>query len=381
MTRGSGRSRPWARWTPALLLAGAALLAACSTANKPKPTPLEPLTPSIAGRQVWSAGIGSIDFPLAVAVRNGQFIAAASNGTVLALNAETGAEVWRAQAGAVLSAGVGSDGRFSAVVTRNNEVVVFEGPQQRWKQRVPARVVTAPLVAGERVFVLAVDRSVHAFDALDGRRLWSFQRPGDALTLAQAGVLMAARNQLLVGQGGRLVALDALRGTVVWDVTVATPRGSNEVERLADLVGPAVRNGDRVCMRSFQNAVGCVDLARPALLWTRNQGGLQAVGGSADRIVGGDASDRLSSWHAATGELAWSNERLLYRGLSGALAVGPSVVIGDSQGWVHFLSAADGSPQLRLPTDGKAVVGTPVLSGTTVLVTTRAGGLFAFRPQ
>lgn len=381
MSRGARGWGPRASWTPALLLTLSALLAACSSTDKPKPTPLEAYTPSIAGRQVWSTGIGSIDFPLAVTVRNGQFVAAASNGTVVALNAETGAEAWRAQAGAPLTAGVGSDGRFSAVVTRDNEVVTFDGAQLRWKQRVPARVVTAPLVAGERIFVLAVDRSVHAFDALDGRRLWTFQRAGDALTLAQAGVLMAARNQLVVGHGGRLLALDPLRGTVNWDVAVSTPRGSNEVERLADLVGPAAREGDRVCMRAFQNAVGCVDLARNALLWTRNTGGVNAVGSHGGRVFGGDASDRLTAWNAASGELAWTNERLLHRGLSGALAVGPSVIFGDSEGQVHFLSAADGRLQLRLPTDGKPVIGTPVLAGTTVLVTTRGGGLFAFRPN
>ena len=364
------------------LLGLAALLAACSSTDKPKPAPLEAYAPSIAGRQVWSASIGSIDFPLALAApRNGQFVAASSNGTVLALDAATGAEAWRAQAGAALTAGVGSDGRFAAVVTRNNEVVTFDGGQLRWKQRLPASVVTAPLVAGERVFVLAVDRSVHAFDALDGRRLWSFQRPGDALTLAQAGVLMAARNQLVVGQGSRMLALDPLRGTVNWDVAVATPRGSNEVERLADLVGPAARQGDRVCARAFQNAVGCVDIARNALAWVRNTGGTAAVAANAERVFGGDASDRLTAWNAANGDLAWSHERLLHRGLSGALAVGPSVVFGDREGLVHFLSAADGSLQLRLPTDGKPVIGTPVLSGNTLLVATRVGGLFAFRPN
>lgn len=360
-----------------VLVAG---LAGCA-ADKPKPAPLENLTPRIAGRQVWSASVGSIDFPLSVAVHKGQFIAAGSNGTVVGLNAETGAEAWRAQAGAPLSAGVGSDGRFHSVVTRDNELVTFDGAQQVWRKRLPARVVSAPLVAGERVFVLAVDRSVHAFDALDGRKLWSFQRSSEALTLAQAGVLMAARNQLLVGQSGRLLALDPLRGTVIWDLPLATPRGSNEVERLADLVGPAVRQGDRVCARAFQNAVGCVDLAKPAVLWSRNSGGVSALGGSADRLFGGDASDRLTAWNAASGEVAWTYEGLRHRGLGGALVLGPSVVFGDAQGLVHFLATADGTPQLRLPTDGKPVVGSPVVSGTTLLVATRGGGLFAFRPN
>lgn len=358
----------------------AAVLAACSS-DKPKPTPLADLKPTLAGRQVWSAQVGSIEFPLNVAVRDGRFFAAGSNGTVLALEAETGRELWRTQAGAPLTAGVGTDGRAAAVVTRDNELVVVEDLRPRWKQRLPARVVTPPLMAGERVYVLAVDRSVHAFDALDGRRLWTYARPGDALTLAQAGVLMAARNQLLVGQSGRLVALDADNGSVNWDVPVGSARGTNEVERLADLVGPAVRQGDRVCARSFQTAVGCVDIARAAPLWSRNAAGGSALGGNVDRLFGADASDRLTAWSAATGEVLWTNEQLRHRGLSGGLALGPSVVFGDGEGQVHFLSAADGRAQLRLPTDGKAVVGTPVLSGTTMLVATRSGGLFAFRPN
>lgn len=365
------------RLLPVLL---ATVLAACSS-DKPKPAPLAELKPTLAGRQVWSAQVGSIEFPLTVAVRDGRFFAAGSGGTVLALDAETGRELWRTQAGAPLTAGVGTDGRAAAVVTRDNELVVVEDLRPRWKQRLPARVVTPPLMAGERVFVLAVDRSVHAFDAQDGRRLWTYSRPGDALTLAQAGVLMAARNQVLVGQSGRLVALDADKGSVNWDVPVGSARGTNEVERLADLVGPAVRQGDRVCARSFQTALGCVDIARAAPLWSRNAAGGSALGGNADRLFGADASDRLTAWSASTGEVLWTNEGLRYRGLSGGLAVGPSVVFGDSEGLVHFLAAVDGKAQLRLPTDGKPVVGTPVLSGTTMLVATRSGGLFAFRPN
>ncbi|HRD83767.1 MAG TPA: PQQ-binding-like beta-propeller repeat protein, partial [Rubrivivax sp.] len=148
-----------------------------------------------------------------------------------------------------------------------------------------------------------------------------------------------------------------------------------------DLVGPAARLGDRVCARAFQSAVACADARTGALLWSRNAGGTHAVAGDADRVIGADASDRIAAWRSGGGELAWTNESLLHRGLSGALVAGPAVVFGDQEGQVHFLSVADGSPLLRLPTDSSAVVGTPVLAGTTVIVTTRAGGIFAFRPN
>lgn len=370
--------RPFAR--RALVLVGALLLAACA-ADRPKPTPLQPLEPRIAGRQVWSTEIGALRFPMVPAVAAGAFHVASGDGDVFALQADDGRLLWRASAGAPLAAGVGSDGRFTAVVTRGNEVVTFDSGREIWRKRVPSSVVTPPLVAGERVFVKGVDRVVHAFDAFDGRRLWTLQRPGEALTLAQPGVLAAFRDTLLVGQGPRLTGVDPLRGTVRWDAAMAQPRGTNEVERLADLVGPPVRVGDRVCARAFQSAVACADAARGAVLWSRNVGGVQAVGGDAELLIGADASDRITAWRAATGDVVWNNEQLLYRGLGGALVVGPVVVFGDSEGWVHFLSAASGEQQLRLPTSGGAVVGTPALSGQTLLVTTRGGGLFAFRPN
>ena len=370
--------------TAAVLAAG---LAGCA-ADKPKPTALETVSPQIAGRQVWSARIDSVQFPLAVAVREGAFIVAGTDGTVLALDAQSGRELWRGQAGNKLSAGVGSDGRFAAVVTRDNELVVMDKGAKLWSTRLASRTTTAPLVAGERVFVIGVDRVVHAFDALDGRRLWTLQRPGEALTLAQPGVLAGYKNTLVAGLGAVLVGLDPTTGSVRWELPVTSPRGTNEVERLNDLVGPLLRVGDTLCARAFQTAVGCVAISgggsnaeRATLRWSRNAGGQQAVGGDADYVFGADGSDRVSAWRAGAGDLAWTNERLLYRNLSAPLSAGKTVMFGDVEGQVHFLAREDGKTLLRLPTDGSPVMAQPVLSGTTMLVVTRNGGLFAFRPE
>jgi outer membrane protein assembly factor BamB len=366
------------RWGAGALVA--ALLAGCA-ADKPDPTPLAKIEPKMAGRQVWSTRVDSLTFPLVIGVHAGYFYVGGNDGTVLALQAETGRELWRASAGAPLAAGVGSDGRYASVVTRANEVVTFDNGREIWRQRVSSSVVSAPLVAGERVFVMSVDRAVQAFDVLDGRRLWTLQRPGDALTLGEPGVVAAYKNSLLVGQGARLAAIEPLRGSVQWEVAMASPRGTNEVERLADLVGPPVRLGDRVCARAFQSAVACADAARGTVVWSRNAGGTKAIGGNEELLFGADASDRITAWKTVNGDVAWTNETMRYRGLSGALAAGSAVAFGDVEGYVHFFSTATGEEQLRLTTDGSPVVGTPALSGTTVLVATRRGGLFAFRPN
>jgi outer membrane assembly lipoprotein YfgL len=365
----------------AAALALLALLAACAS-DKPKPTALESVKPEIAGREVWRARVDSVQFTLAVPVRAGLFVAAGTDGTVVALDAATGAEQWRGNAAGRLTAGVGSDGRFAAVVTRDNELVALDKGAVLWRKRLDSRVATAPLVAGERVFVVGVDRVVHAFDVLDGRRLWRYQRSGgEALTLAQPAVLAAYKDTLLAGQGAVLVGLDPTKGAVRFEVALTPPRGTNEVERLNDLAGPLLRLGDTVCARAFQTAVGCIDLTTNSLRWSRIAGGQQPVGGDADLVFGADASDRISAWRTASGDLAWNNERLLYRGLSAPLSAGRTVVFGDVEGQVHFLSREDGKTLLRLPTDGSPVVGQPVASGTTVLVTTRNGALVAFRPE
>lgn len=362
----------------------ASLLSACSifsSSDAPKPAPLEPIAAPIAGRVVWKTRQDSLQFPLSITAVGEQFVVASTDGVVQALQAANGTVLWRGEVGSKLSAGVGSDGRFAAVVTRNNELVVMDAGKALWRKTLSSTVRTAPLVAGERVFVLTVDRQVLAFDALDGRRLWDLRRPGDPLTLLQPGVIGAYKDTLVVGQGARLAGIDPVRGTLRWEANVANPRGTNEVERLADLVGPLLRNGEMLCARAFQSAVGCINAERGSALWSRNTGGTLGVGGDAQFVFGADALDRITAWKTANGDVAWTNEQFLNRKLSAPLSIGASVVFGDLEGYVHFLARDSGKTQLRLPTDGSAIVVAPVALGTTVLVATRNGGLFALRPE
>lgn len=370
------------RSTGGLLLA--ATLSACSvfsSSTAPKPAPLETLASQAPGRVLWQVKQDGARFPLSIVARGELFVVAGDDGVVQALQAGTGAVAWRGDAGAKLSAGVGSDGRFAAVITRNNDLVVMDAGKVLWRKTLGSTVSTAPLVAGERVFVLTVDRQVQAFDALDGRRLWDLRRPGDPLTLSQPGVITAYKDTLVVGQGARLAGVDPTRGTLRWEASVANPRGTNEVERLADLVGPLLRVGETLCARAFQSAVGCVNAERGSPLWSRNTGGIQGVGGDAQNVFGADGTDRLTAWKAGNGDVVWTAEQLLNRKLSAPLSVGPYVAVGDYEGYVHFLARETGQTKLRLATDGSAIVAAPVLLGNTVLVATRNGGLYALRAE
>ena len=194
-------------------------------------------------------------------------------------------------------------------------------------------------------------------------------------------MLTAWQDTLLVGQGPRLTALDPLKGTVRWEVPVAAPRGTNEVERLADLVGPAARVGNVYCVRAFENGIGCVDAERATALWSINTGGNQAIAADTDYVVSADGSDRITARRRTNGESVWASDKFQNRHLSGQIAVGKTIVFGDLEGWVHFLDRATGEPLLRLPTDGSPIVGAPVHVGNTIAVTTRDGSVHAFRPE
>jgi outer membrane assembly lipoprotein YfgL len=289
--------------------------------------------------------------------------------------------LWRASAKSPLAAGVGSDGTTAAVVTRGNDVVAFDTGREIWRQKLIAQTYTAPFVAGGRIFVLSADRSVTAFDGASGRKLWTQQRPGDALVLRQPGVMLAVGDTLVVGLSGRMVGLNPANGTVRWDVPIASPRGTNDVERLVDLVGPVSRAGNIVCARAFQSNIGCVDAARGTLVWTKPSVGFEGVTGDDTFVFGPEGDGKVQAWRRADGERTWVTEKLRYRHLTAPLSLGRSVIVGDNSGNVHFLSREDGSPLARVTTDGSAIAATPVMANDTLVVVTHNGNVFGYAPE
>lgn len=378
MALASGRS--------AVLLALVAAMAGCSFWGggdaKPKPVDLGANVPVLGVRQAWVAKIGAMQgMSLVVDVRGTAINLASADGVVAGIDARTGGDLWRVSLGEPLAAGVGSDGKWSAVVSRGNEVIVLEAGRELWRRRLASQVYTAPLVAGARVFVLGADRSIVAFDAKSGQRLWSQSRPGEPLVLRQPGILTAVGDTLIAGLSGRLVGLNPDTGTVRWEAPVASPRGTNDVERLVELVAPFSRVDGSVCARAFQAAVGCVNAARGSVEWVQKANGGQGIHGNDAVLFGTESNGVVVSWRRADGARLWTSERLQYRKLTAPLLLGRSVVIGDDAGLVHLLSRDDGAPLNRMQTDGSGIAATPVVAADTMVVVTRNGNVYGYRPD
>lgn len=365
-----------------LVVASALGLSACSSSpDKPKPAELPPVAALLTAKLAWTVQVGPTNATVTPMVVGTRVFLAGGAGTVVALDANTGQDLWRLNLGTPVSAGVGSDGQTAAVITQDNELVAITEGRVSWRVRLPARSFTAPLVAGARVFVLTADRAVTAFDAQTGARLWNQSRPGEPLVLRQSGVLLAVDDTLVVGLSGRLTGLNPLNGSIRWEAPVATARGTNEVERLVDLVGPVSRVGSSVCTRSYGSAVGCVDTRSGGVVWSKPAQGKTGVHGDDNLVFGSEADGRLLAWQRVSGEQAWESSRLKYRDLTAPLAVGRVLAVGDGTGLVHLLSREDGSEMTRLSTDGSPLIAAPVLAGQVMVVQTRKGGVYAWRPQ
>lgn len=332
-------------------------------------------------RLAWATNVGPVDFSLEPKIHEKGLLLVSSSGSVIAVNIDSGVQSIQIPSDKKIAAGLGNSAETTAMVSRDNELITTFTGREVWRQKLTTQVFTAPLVAGGRVFVLAADRSVSAFDALSGRRLWTVQRPSESLVLRQSGVLLAAGDTLVVGLSGQLVGINPNNGAVRWESPIASPRGTNEIERLVDLIGPVSRDANIICSRAFQAAVGCVDATSGSLIWSKPANGSVGLAGNASYVYGTESDGKLVAWRRSNGEIVWASERLKLRRLSAPVLFDKSVVFGDDEGNVHFVSAEDGRALAYLKTDGSAVVAGPILVGRMLVVVTRNGGVFGIKPE
>jgi outer membrane protein assembly factor BamB len=368
----------------ALLMAGA-----CSTVEqlnpfssstpKIKPTELATIQPTAELKSLWQVAVGSAgEFSFSPAVVGDSVYAAARDGSVARFDG--GRQAWRTAAGQTLSGGVGSDGKLVVVGTPKGEVLAFDAATGRdlWKARVSSEVLAAPAVEDGLVVVRSGDSRIFGFDAVDGKRRWVYQRSTPALSLrSNVGVVMAGRVTLAGFPGGKLLAIANNNGAAVWEVTVALPKGSTELERVADVTSLPVPSGNTVCAAAFQGRVACFDAASGNTLWSRDMSSSAGLDVDSRHVYVTDDKGAVHALDRSSGASIWKQDKLAQRGLTRPLALGSHVAVADFQGVVHLLRREDGAFAARTTTDGSAVRAEPVRFGRGLMVQTVNGGLYA----
>lgn len=377
------------RLLPQLLFpAGVLFLAGCSSLNpfgsdSPVNKPAElvnfPATATLAKR--WSVAVGKSEgFAFQPAVLQDSVVAAAADGALVRIDLKTGATAWKVKAETPLTAGVGTDGSTIAVAGRKGTVLAYDGSGKlKWKAQATSEVLSAPAVGAGLVIVRSIDNQIAAFDAQSGTRRWLVQRPLPALTLRAApGMTISGESVFAALPGGRLSALALTNGAPRWEVPVGDPRGTTELERIADVTGRPVVVGQTVCAVAYQGRIGCFDVASGTPKWLQNFSSETGLSANESRVVSSTDASHLVAFDKASGQAAWRNEKLAYRGLSASGMHGEWVVVGDAAGQLHLLSAADGAFAARVATDGSPIRVAPVSVADEVVVQTQSGSVMAF---
>jgi outer membrane protein assembly factor BamB len=360
------------------LLAGA--LVACSSTG-PQPADPPRIDKPRPVRVLWSTNVGAAQrYTFLPAIAGDAVYAAARDGTVTRLDAKTGERRWRVELQLALSGAVGADERTVAVASEEGEVVALDAQsgKERWRARVSSEVLAPPAIAPGLVLVRSMDNRVFAFNADDGKRRWVYQRaPASLLLRAPAGITIMGGLAYAGFPGGKLAALVLDNGAVRWEATVAVPRGTTELERVADVLGDPAADGREVCAAAYRARVACYDATTGRQLWGRELASLSSVSLDARYLFVADDRGTLHALDRSNGQSVWKQEQLAYRRLSAPLAGGETVAVGDFEGYVHFLTRDTGAFVARRETGGGAVRAAPVRLGAGLLVQTEDGGLFA----
>lgn len=375
-------------------------LAGCSGTSGPQPAELTPVENARPLRVLWSASLTEsnrygndwpppppsessdrwIFFPVLV----GDAVYATSReGALVRLDAATGRQRWRKSAEMQVSSGVGADADTVAVASEDGEVAAFEAAsgKLRWRARVSSEVLAPPEIGAGMVLVRSVDNRVFAFDVADGRRRWVYQRAVASLILhAPSGVVIGGDSAYAGFPGGKLVAIALSNGGPRWEATVTVPKGSTELERVSDVVGRPALQGREVCAVAYQGRVACFEAASGRQIWTRELSSATGVSLDARYAYVSDDRGAVHTLDRSNGQSVWKQDKLSYRHLTQPLPEGQTIVIGDFEGFVHFLSRDSGAFVSRFETKGGAVRAVPIALPAGLLVQTEDGSLHALVP-
>jgi len=381
--------KPTHALAPAAVLVALVLIAACSKdKNIDEPAKLTPLPhPSVRVTHLWGHNMGDKS---AAVLRLGQGIsiaeqrvyAAGHKGEVVALDLANGHLLWRAKTGAPLSGGTASSSELVVAGASDGQVFAFDpaNGHSRWKVRVNGEVLAPAAISARLVAVRTVDGKLHALSPADGHELWATEQQVPRLSLRGTASPVITGDLVLCGfDNGKVVAVNAADGSLQWEATVTPPHGRTELERLDDIDSPVRVSGRDVYAVGFQGKVAMLALDTGQVWWSHEESSYRGITLDEDTLYMADADGVVAALKARTGAEVWRQNVLLHRGLSPIAVMDDTVVVGDFQGYVHWLDKASGALAARIGSGSGRISTQPLVAGDIVVVANDRGHINAYR--
>lgn len=374
------------------------LLAGCGTMADPTawfddevkevvPNELTDFQHTLQVRTLWDTDIGSgtdnMRLRLIPRIDNGRVYAADSEGQVQAFDSLTGRRIWAADLNLPLSGGPGSGEGLVLLGTTDGEVVALnaENGVQLWKVQVSSEVLSVPAVASGVIVVHSIDGKLVGLSAVDGKQLWLYSRKVPVLTLRGTSSPVINDGVVYTGfAGGKLVALDLQKGFVQWEASITAPSGRSELERMVDIDGDPFISDGTVYVATYQGELAAVSEYSGTLLWRRKLSSYTGIDVDWRNIYVSDDAGNVWGINPENGAAMWKQDKLLNRRLSAPAVIDGYVVVGDYEGYLHWLSHDDGKMVARTRVGGEAITAAPVMSDGVVYVFGDGGALAAVQP-
>jgi outer membrane protein assembly factor BamB len=379
-------TRVWPLLLSLLLLQGCSWFKSWGKDDEPgAPAELVDFTSTLATREVWSQSVGSGLGKGAPQLRpiywDGSIYTADYKGRVVAVNADSGSIRWQIKTELPLSGGPGVNGDNVFIGTQDGEVHALSAVDGTllWTAQVSSEILAAPVAGDGVVVVRCIDGRIFGLDEASGRRLWIYDRSVPLLTLRGNSVPVLWAGIAYIGyDGGEVVALDLESGTVRWEQTVVTSEGRSELERLADIDGELVYVASDLIVSSYKNRLASLAADSGRLLWFKDIASATGVVVDRTNLAISDRSGHLWLLDRRNGADLWKQDRLENRELTRPAFMGNFVVVGDFEGYLHWISLADGSFAAREKVGGDGFASGPLVVGNRLYALTWKGKLVAF---
>lgn len=367
-----------------------------------EPAELKKMENAIAVKRLWSTGVGGGEGKLWLrqkpALSGNKIFVVDDNGRVSALDAMSGKTLWESRALDMKSSGsrllfwrkrsletgltssVGVAGNVVVVGGRNGEVVALDAEtgSKKWTSKITSEVISAPLVTDDRVIVRGGDGRVFGFDIADGSRKWVFDRALPSLSVRGNGSPVLGNGVVYVGyEDGNVVMLRIADGLQGWEQAVADPDGRTELDRAADVDGEIQVGAEAVFATSFHGQSMAMSLNNGRPIWTRDIGSYGGLAMNDTLLVVADKQGVVHGLSRADGSGTWKQEGLQRRMLTTPVIQGNYAVVGDFDGYLHWMKLDTGELVARVRVQNAFLRGTPVISSEGVLYALTAEGELA----